>query len=341
MFGDETFAVTVERVDDLVDDDGRIIAERIMDVKLNFDINDDDVLVNGVPVNLGLSTIQVETDVLMAPLARAAGLTADDVKPAFDTGIVKLKVKAQAEEILVDALELADASNDGQASAITTDGDDNNNSNNNDNVPVDVTETLLKVRRIVVTARILEINGHEIVQTDLIGQVIDILSTGEIRHGMPRTIPMLAAAGLPGVAFFDDDNAPFNVEEMAEQSQAVMPCHRGGHPLAQHAARAWNRMPAAVRIGLATFFGSLIVLTLFVALPLAMYAQWRERQDPAYRALHPRGDDDDDDGASFDFAYDEKKVGDYKDPQLIVSAPPSYEETDVLVHSTEDGERSS
>ncbi|KAI9591706.1 hypothetical protein BDF19DRAFT_453963 [Syncephalis fuscata] len=313
MFGDETFAVTVERVDDLLDDDGRIIAERVMDVKLNFDINDDDVLVNGVPVDLGLSTIQVETDVLVAPRGQMAGLTADDVEPAFDTGIVKLKVKAQADEILVDALDIDDSNEE----------------------TVDISETMLKVRRVVVTARILEINGHDVVQTDLIEQVIDIMPSGAIRHNSPKAIPMLA--GLPGVAFFPD-SAPFNAEEMAEQEQMMSPCHRGAHPLAQHAARAWHRLPVAVRVGLATFFGSLLVLTLFVALPLAMYAQWRERRDPAYRALHPHSGDDDDD-ASLDFAYDEKKAGDFKDPQLIVSAPPAYEETDALVKSTEETER--
>ncbi|KAI8050239.1 hypothetical protein BDF22DRAFT_602680, partial [Syncephalis plumigaleata] len=161
MFGDETFAVKVERVDDLLDDDGRIIAERIMDVKLNFDINDDEVLVNGVPVDLGLSTIQVETDILVSPRGQAAGITSEDVEPAFDTGIVTLKVKAQADEILVDAIDL------GEPDA-------------NSNAPVDITESLMKVRRIVVTARILEINGHDVVQTDLIEQVLDILPTGMI-----------------------------------------------------------------------------------------------------------------------------------------------------------------
>jgi hypothetical protein len=335
MFGDETFAVKVERVDDLLDDDGRIIAERVMDVKLNFDINDDELLVNGVPVDLGLSTIQVETDILVAPRGQAAGITSDDVEPAFDTGIVKLKVKAQADEILIDAIDLEESDvdtdvsvdNTDQPDKILADASDLEESDVNTDVPTDSTDSLMVVRRVVVTARILEINGHDVVQTDLIEQVLDILPTGEIRHGEPKAIPMLAI-GMPDA---------FDVELMAEQEQNMSPCHRGGHPLAQHAVHAWHRLPMAVRIGLATFFGSLLVLTLFVALPFAMYAQWRARRDPAYRALEPNDDD-----TSFDYGYDEKKAGDLKDPQIMsagVVSPPAYEETDVLVHSTEETER--
>ncbi|RKP23160.1 hypothetical protein SYNPS1DRAFT_31133 [Syncephalis pseudoplumigaleata] len=146
---------------------------------------------------------------------------------------------------------------------------------------------------------------------------------------------------MPGAAIFLPD--AFNAEIMAEQDQGMSPCHRAAHPLAQHAARAWHRLPVAVRVGLATFFGSLLVLTLFVALPFAMYAQWRARRDPAYRALELN---DDDDGASFDYGYDEKKAGEFRDPQLLsATAPPAYEETDALVQppatttTTEQAER--
>lgn len=38
MNGDETLYVTVTRVDDLLDDDGSLLAERVMAVRVTFDV---------------------------------------------------------------------------------------------------------------------------------------------------------------------------------------------------------------------------------------------------------------------------------------------------------------
>jgi len=55
----DRFAVAVQRVDDLVNDNGELLAERIDAVIINFDLKDDQLFVNNVPVELGASSIQV------------------------------------------------------------------------------------------------------------------------------------------------------------------------------------------------------------------------------------------------------------------------------------------
>ena len=55
----EHFVVAVQRVDDLVNDNGELLAERIDAVIINFDLKDEQLLVNNVPVELGISSIQV------------------------------------------------------------------------------------------------------------------------------------------------------------------------------------------------------------------------------------------------------------------------------------------
>lgn len=55
----EHFAVAVQRVDDLVNDNGELLAERIDAVIVNFDLKNDQLLVNNVPVELGISSFQV------------------------------------------------------------------------------------------------------------------------------------------------------------------------------------------------------------------------------------------------------------------------------------------
>jgi len=55
----ERFVVAVKRVDDLVSDNGELLSERIEAVIINFDLKNDQLLVNEVPVELNVNSIQV------------------------------------------------------------------------------------------------------------------------------------------------------------------------------------------------------------------------------------------------------------------------------------------
>lgn len=52
--GDEHLFVTVTRVDDLIDDDGSLLAERIMAVRVTFDVVENQVLQTVYFMNYGL-----------------------------------------------------------------------------------------------------------------------------------------------------------------------------------------------------------------------------------------------------------------------------------------------
>jgi len=137
--------VTVTRVDDLLSDNGEWLAERIMAVVMNFNVNDDQIFLNGVPLPLGASSIQVEA----AIVANADLLTissADDaiaLAASFDTGLVTVEVEATAEIV---------ASEDG----------------------------LAPLRRITVIERIVEIDGQSVVQTVAGQQIIDVGNDGTV-----------------------------------------------------------------------------------------------------------------------------------------------------------------
>jgi hypothetical protein len=61
----DAFAITVSRVDDLVNDKNQIIAERIAQVELKFDIVDGILHCNGVHIPFGVSNQQVSTCILV------------------------------------------------------------------------------------------------------------------------------------------------------------------------------------------------------------------------------------------------------------------------------------
>lgn len=49
----------VERLDELLENDGELIAARIVDVEFHFDIDGEQVLLSGVPIELGLTSVKV------------------------------------------------------------------------------------------------------------------------------------------------------------------------------------------------------------------------------------------------------------------------------------------
>jgi len=133
----ERFAVSVSRVDDLVDDDGKVVAERVTAVVFNFDLKDDQLLVNNVPVALGISSITtLEAEILSG----ATPEEAQALEKEFDIGLVKVEVATSAESF-----------------------------------PTDVKG--ISLRRITIWTRVIEIDGKEVVQIDAVEKVIEIKVT--------------------------------------------------------------------------------------------------------------------------------------------------------------------
>jgi hypothetical protein len=90
----ERFAVTVSRVDDLLDDDGTLLAERLMSVIMTFDIHDNELLLNGMPVTLGAQSIEIiQAEVSITPQEHL------DLNKQFDIGLVTVEVESKAEVI--------------------------------------------------------------------------------------------------------------------------------------------------------------------------------------------------------------------------------------------------
>jgi len=165
----DTFVVTVQRTDDLLADDGTFLAERVLAVAFDFDVQDHEVLINKVPLNLNSQekpeepitvTVTVEAGVIVGP-ALDPETKVDDLMEAFDTGLVTVEVTATTEFVNAD------------------DG------------------TL--IRRVTLQETIVEVNGQEIVQTDAAQQVIEIMPDGTLGSYTP--IPFGKTGCEPGRQF--------------------------------------------------------------------------------------------------------------------------------------------
>ncbi|KAF9429998.1 hypothetical protein BGZ94_008729 [Podila epigama] len=151
----DTFIVTVQRTDELLADDGTFLAERVMGVAFNFDVKNNEVLLNNVPLPLGQEqdevdpvtvTVEVAAGVLVGP-ALDPNTKVADLMDAFDEGLVTVQVTATTEYVQ--------------------------------------TEDSSLVRRVTLQETIVEVNGKEIVQTDAVQQVIDILEDGTLGSFTP------------------------------------------------------------------------------------------------------------------------------------------------------------
>ncbi|KAG2232647.1 hypothetical protein INT48_004247 [Thamnidium elegans] len=170
--GDEHLFVTVTRVDDLLDDDGSLLAERIMAVRVTFDVYENQLMCNGQPVEIGVSNIEVEAQMASNPAklsitsAEEAAILAD----SFDVGLVKVEVTAS----ILDELK-------------TDDG--------------------MIFRRISVRELITEINGQRVVQTEAGQQILDVFDNGSL---VKWSVDPLTGFMLPGPDVVDSSDFFFN-----------------------------------------------------------------------------------------------------------------------------------
>lgn len=233
----EELKVKVERLDELLENDGELIAARIVDVEFHFDIDGEQVLLSGVPIELGLTSVKVNTAIIAN---RAVTLIPVDVlESKFDRGLATIEVGAQAEEILVAPQDLVQ------------------DPNSIPGLDVNTLPDMVEVRRIHINAHILELNGKKVVQTDMVAQVFDIFA-GYVARGPQSSIPFSQALmGMTDPTLSDSRMRYLENRRLVEM---------------------WHRLPHNARVAIATFLGSLLVLVFFVALPIAVYVQLKERK---------------------------------------------------------------
>ncbi|KAJ3322103.1 hypothetical protein HDV06_003554 [Boothiomyces sp. JEL0866] len=140
------FAVTVTRVDDLMNEKEEEVAVKISAVLLKFDVDTDgQALVNDVPVPMGLSKVEVAAKTMVAR-KDIEGITDQELMDSFDEGIIGVEINVKGYEM-----------------------------KHND----------VMIRRLAITERILEINGKEVEQEEAVQQVLEILPDGSMKKGMP------------------------------------------------------------------------------------------------------------------------------------------------------------
>jgi len=144
--GSEHLIVTVTRVDDLLDDNGDFLAERVMAVRVNFDVIENQLMCNGHPVDIGVSSIQIEAQIGSNPdkLSISSAEELAVVEDSFFVGLATVEVTASLEDQMT-------------------------------------TEEGITFRRINVQERILEINGENVVQTVAGQQVLDVFESGDVQ----------------------------------------------------------------------------------------------------------------------------------------------------------------
>ncbi|KAF7727707.1 hypothetical protein EC973_007263 [Apophysomyces ossiformis] len=126
-----------------MDDDGSLLAERVMAVQVTFDVIENQLHCNGVPVQIGVSNIQVEAQIAANP-DKLSVTTEEDaalLQDTFDVGLATVEVTAA----IVDEQK---------------------------------TEDGMSFRRISVQEKITEINGKEVVQTEAGQQILDVFEDG-------------------------------------------------------------------------------------------------------------------------------------------------------------------
>ncbi|KAJ3095337.1 hypothetical protein HDU97_007027 [Phlyctochytrium planicorne] len=138
------FAVAVSREDDLIEK-GNVVAAKFTDVIMVFDVTPlGQVSVNGQPIPMGLSNIQVEAATVFGA-GPQSNLTRDQLEKAFDVGVVGIQILAQSDKTLVEGVN---------------------------------------VTRITIAERIFELNGVEVVQgnqeDNVVGQVVDVYPDGKM-----------------------------------------------------------------------------------------------------------------------------------------------------------------
>lgn len=142
------FIVSVERTDLLIDGSGETQAERIMSVKLDFNVKDDMLMLNGQDAcNIDQPEPKITT--IKATFVRGDVSNPEELVSMFSEGLVSIQVSSKAQNFIVDG-------------AVGEDG-----------LPV-------IGRRLTITENILEIDGTQVRQSEVSEQVFDLYLNGTL-----------------------------------------------------------------------------------------------------------------------------------------------------------------
>ncbi|CAG8693674.1 2609_t:CDS:2, partial [Ambispora leptoticha] len=133
----EVFSVEINRIDDLVDDDGELLAERLESVIIEFELNDDQLLVNNVPVGLGVTSITEIEAKIISTTNSTDDEAIEELDDSFDIGLVTVEVSSTAESFPTE-------------------------------------DPSVSLRRVTISTRIIEIDGIDIVQTDAVEKILEV-----------------------------------------------------------------------------------------------------------------------------------------------------------------------
>lgn len=153
----DVFAITVKRVDDLMDvndSTGKVteVGLKISQVVLTFDVDSSGAITcNHEPVPYGLSMIKVEADVITGIKKTALKtMTEGEIKSAFDKGLVSVKVSATGQQV---------------------------------NLPNGLT-----IQRIKIREQIIELNGKQVSDSEVVQQIIEVYPNGDVVKGTPAVM---------------------------------------------------------------------------------------------------------------------------------------------------------
>jgi hypothetical protein len=252
---EDSISVTVQRVDELVGDAGDLVAARIVDVVFRFDMQDQNITLNGVPVKLGISSVEIDSVIVAG--GDVASVPTDVLNMALGRGLAKVEVGAEAQELMLARADLVQdpATHPELANSTLPD--------------------IIDVRRYTVNARVVEIDGQKVVQTDLVEQIMDVY-LGKVLRGKPKRIP--SEQGMMGMRKTAAEMRKMKAAQAGDAYHGECLHHR-------RLANMWRRLPHTTRIAVAAFLGSLVLIVFFVAIPIAVYVHWKERRMGAYHRL--------------------------------------------------------
>lgn len=173
----ESFTVEVTRVDDLVDDDGELLAERLESVIIDFELSDDQLLVNNVPVQLGVTSITIIEAKIFAVSENTTDETIEELGDSFDIGLVTVEVSSSAESYPTD-------------------------------------DPTYSLRRITIWTRIVEIDGVDIVQTDAVEKILEV-KTLNVLDDDSEDLELVPASNDPSIADPAHNHAPCSLSTFA------------------------------------------------------------------------------------------------------------------------------
>jgi len=217
----ESFLVQVTRVDDLVSDDGELLAERLESVMIEFELDDDQLLINNVPVELGVTGIAIiEAQIVNSPVNGSLSVQEiENLEEKFDIGLVTVEVTSIAESFPTE-------------------------------------DPTILLRRINITTRIMEIDGVDILQSDLTETILEVKALNVLDDDT-ESLELAPTTADAYASPLDEanDHAPCSLDRL------------GGR------FRHWWRCSSRfTRVIIASIFLTSIFGLIFIALPTAAHA---------------------------------------------------------------------